>query len=40
MKDGVSHQEEQEGLLQTVFLDGKLLKETSLSEIRKVLQNQ
>lgn len=34
----VSIEEEQTGLLKTVFKDGKIIKETSLSEIRKKLR--
>lgn len=30
--------QEQQGLLQTVFKDGKLVKETTFSEIRRKLQ--
>lgn len=37
LSDEVSKDEEKEGLLTTVFLDGKLIKETSLNEIRKKL---
>jgi nicotinamide phosphoribosyltransferase len=34
-KDQVSLDEEKQGLLQTVFEDGKLVKEFTLAEIRK-----
>lgn len=37
LHDKVTWEEEKTGELQTVFKDGKLIKETSLSEIRKVL---
>jgi nicotinamide phosphoribosyltransferase len=33
-------EQEQQGLLETVFLDGKLVKETSLSEIRNLIRSQ
>ena len=35
VRDDVSEAEEAQGLLETVFEDGVLLKETSLSEIRQ-----
>lgn len=38
-KDCVSTEEEQNSCLETVFKDGKLVRETTLSEIRKRLQN-
>lgn len=38
-KDCVSVEEEQNSCLETVFKDGKLVRETSLSEIRRRLQN-
>jgi nicotinamide phosphoribosyltransferase len=38
VKDQCTHAEESEGLLQTVFLDGKLVRETTLSEIRNRLK--
>lgn len=38
-KDECTIQEEQQGLLQTVFKDGELLKEQSLSEIRQRIAN-
>lgn len=34
VKDQCTKEEEEEGLLETVFLNGKLIKETTLSEIR------
>lgn len=37
VKDSCTKQEEHEGLLETVFCDGKLIKETSLQEIRTLL---
>ena len=37
LRDQVSKEEEAQGLLETVFEDGKLIKETSLKEIRKRL---
>jgi nicotinamide phosphoribosyltransferase len=40
LKDQVSKEVENTGLLETVFVDGKLVKETSLSEIREILKNQ
>lgn len=40
LKDQVSKEVENTGLLETVFIDGKLVKETSLSEIRETLKNQ
>jgi nicotinamide phosphoribosyltransferase len=33
----VTPEEEQTGLLETVFLDGSLVKETSLAEVRNLL---
>jgi nicotinamide phosphoribosyltransferase len=38
--DQVSKDCENTGLLETVFIDGKLIKETSLSEVREILKNQ
>lgn len=38
--DNVSEQEEQQGLLEVIFEDGKLLKETTLNEIRTVIAQQ
>ncbi|MBV7261213.1 nicotinate phosphoribosyltransferase [Photobacterium sp. WH24] len=38
--DNVSEAEEQEGLLQVVFEDGKLIKETTLSDIRTRISTQ
>lgn len=38
MYDGVTWQKESEGLLESVFKDGKMLKETSLNEIRNRIQ--
>jgi nicotinamide phosphoribosyltransferase len=38
MKDECTPSEEKEGLLTTVFKDGKLVRETSLAEIRKRMQ--
>lgn len=40
MKDSVTAAEEAEGLLQTVYKDGKLTKEFSLAEIRNLLKQQ
>jgi nicotinamide phosphoribosyltransferase len=40
MYDNVSWEEEQGGLLKTIYKDGKLLKEISLSEIRGLLKRQ
>lgn len=40
LKDQVTLEEENEGLLETVFLDGKLIKETSLAEIRALVASQ
>jgi len=40
MEDMVSPQEEKEGLLKTVYLDGKIIKETTLAEIRSLLKLQ
>lgn len=40
LKDQVSIEVENTGLLETVFIDGKLVKETNLSEIRETLKNQ
>jgi nicotinamide phosphoribosyltransferase len=37
--DQVSWQEEEGGLLETVFLDGKIVKRTTLSEIRERVNN-
>lgn len=39
LTDQISSKEEQEGMLETVFKDGKLVKETSLQEIRERLKN-
>lgn len=39
MKDGCTKEEEQTGLLETVFLNGKLVKEQTLAEIRKRVLN-
>ena len=39
LHDKVSWEEEKTGELQIVFKDGKLIKETSLSEIRKILHS-
>lgn len=39
VKDQCTREEEKEGLLETVFLDGKLVKETTLSEIRSRLND-
>lgn len=38
--DNVSESEEKEGLLEVVFLDGYIIKETSLSEIRNLVHSQ
>ena len=38
--DNVSEAEEQEGLLEVVYLDGNIIKETSLSEIRDCISEQ
>ncbi len=38
--DDISEHEEREGLLEVVFEDGQLLKETSLAEIRKIIDSQ
>jgi nicotinamide phosphoribosyltransferase len=35
LRDDVSVTEEAQGLLQTVYEDGKLLRETNLAEIRQ-----
>ena len=40
MKDSVTPQEEQEGMLRSVYRDGRLLHETTLSEIRGILQSR
>jgi nicotinamide phosphoribosyltransferase len=40
LKDRCTHEEEQGGLLTTVFQDGKLVRETTLSEIRARLNEQ
>jgi hypothetical protein len=40
MKDMVSIEEEGEGLLKTVYLNGKITRETSLDEIRTLLKIQ
>ena len=40
MRDCVTSEEEKSGLLETVFLDGKLLKECSLNEIRERVLKQ
>jgi nicotinamide phosphoribosyltransferase len=39
LKDRCTWEEEQQGLLQTVFLDGKLMKSTSLTEVRNRLNS-
>ncbi|WP_254663634.1 HAMP domain-containing protein [Pseudoalteromonas sp. BMB] len=39
-KDNVTEEEEKQGLLEVVFEDGKLLKETTLSEIRALIGAQ
>lgn len=39
LSDNVTHIEESNGALQVVFKDGKLIKETSLAEIRKVVDS-
>jgi nicotinamide phosphoribosyltransferase len=38
LKDQCTWKEEQQGLLKTVFIDGKLIKETTLQEIRNKLK--
>ena len=38
--DDVTEQEEAQGLLEVVFEDGKIIKETTLSEIRSVIDKQ
>jgi nicotinamide phosphoribosyltransferase len=38
--DDVTEQEESQGLLEVVFEDGKLIKETSLNEIRECINQQ
>jgi len=40
MEDMVSSEQEKEGLLKTVYLDGKIIRETTLSEIRQLLKSQ
>jgi len=40
LKDQCNKEEESIGLLKTVFLDGKLIKETSLTSIRSLINNQ
>lgn len=40
VKDQVAWKEEQTGLLTTVFKDGKLIKETTLDEIRNRLNDK
>ncbi len=40
MEDMVTSAQEEEGLLETVYLDGKIMKETTLSEIRALLKLQ
>lgn len=40
MYDEQTREQEQQGLLETVFLDGELVKETSLAEIRQRVQDQ
>ena len=40
MYDNVSWQEEQGGLLKTIYKDGELLQEVNLSEIRNLLKRQ
>lgn len=37
--DQVSKKEEARGALEVVFKDGKLIKDQSLSEIRKLIKN-
>lgn len=39
-KDQCTWEEEKEGLLQTIFKDGVLVKTTTLNEIRELLNNQ
>lgn len=39
LSEGVSPEEEKEGLLETVFLDGKLVKEYTFDEIKKNLKS-
>jgi nicotinamide phosphoribosyltransferase len=38
--DQQTREQEQQGLLEVVFEDGKLLKETSLAEIRQLVREQ
>ena len=38
--DDVTEQEEAQGLLEVVFEDGKIIKETTLSEIRSLIDQQ
>ncbi len=38
--DQQTREQEQQGLLEVVFEDGKLVKETSLAEIRKLVREQ
>ncbi|GAA78902.1 hypothetical protein [Pseudoalteromonas sp. BSi20495] len=38
--DDVTEQEEAKGLLEVVFEDGKIVKETTLSEIRNLIDKQ
>ena len=40
VRDQCTWEEESQGLLQTVFKDGKLIKETTLEEIRNRLKQQ
>jgi len=40
LKDQCTHEEENNSLLTTVFKNGKLIRETSLSEIRSIVQSQ
>jgi nicotinamide phosphoribosyltransferase len=39
LKDQCTKEEEEQGLLKTVFLNGVLVRETSLSEIREKIDN-
>jgi nicotinamide phosphoribosyltransferase len=38
--DQQTREQEQQGLLQTVFLDGKLVRKTTLQEIRNLVREQ
>lgn len=40
LKDQCTWEEEREGCLETVFLDGKLIRETSLQEIRELMWSE